>query len=80
MSGSTSKQTRRDIRRAFGSEAVATVAALDLRLRTAEAEIVALKLRAEKLARLLEDSHGLIAVEVNDRKDVAVRGVDYLVD
>ncbi len=44
MSGSASKQTRRDIRRAFGSEAVATVAALDLRLKMAEAQIEALRL------------------------------------
>lgn len=48
MSGRTAKATRRDIRRAFGAAAVATVAALDTRLRQAEAEIVALRLVNER--------------------------------
>lgn len=55
MSGSTAKATRRDIRRAFGADAVATVAALDTRLRQAEAEIIALRLtvaRMEKAASI----------------------------
>lgn len=49
MSGRTVKATRRDIRRAFGADAVATVAALDTRLRQAEAEIVALKIENVRL-------------------------------
>lgn len=57
MSGRTAKATRRDIRRAFGADAVATVAALDTRLRQAEAEIVALRLTVQKLRGEFNDEY-----------------------